>query len=88
MDISEWLYAQGPFGIGILIFGYLYARKYITTGRETRQLELELAREREERDLERQELRKELAFWRDLAWTASKLADHVVGVLPGKKDVT
>lgn len=97
MDIAQWLYAQGPLGVFMVILYIAYSKKAIATGRELRQVEeactkqlqvaeAALARERAERESERQELRKELSFWRENAWSMSKLADHVVGQLPVKKE--
>jgi di/tricarboxylate transporter len=84
MDFTQWAVNQGPLGILILIFATAYMRKYIYTGREYALLLETLERERKENEKERDELKRELGFWRDISWTASKLADHVVGQLPAK----
>ncbi len=69
-----------------LVFGYLYARGHLATGRELQQIKSDCDRERTERERERTELRKELTFWRDIAWRSSSIADQVVGALAPHKD--
>jgi hypothetical protein len=89
MDWGAIASQNGPLGIFLGALFYLYVRKHIATGRELALREGELQRERDERKRERDEcerdkieLRRELAFWRDLAWSSSKLADHVIGAIP------
>lgn len=67
----EVIRTVGPVGAPYVLFGWLYIKGFLATGRELRQLERERA-----------ELKRELAFWRDLAWSTSRIADQVVGALP------
>lgn len=83
-ELYEILKVAGPWGGPVVVFGLLYARGYLATGRELRQLQEELTLERAERTTERAELRQELSFWRELAWSTSRIADQVVGSLPPK----
>jgi len=85
-DVLEILRVAGPWGGPVLVFGYLYARGHLATGRELQQAKVECERERIERERERAELRKELTFWRDIAWRSSSIADQVVGALTPHKD--
>ena len=81
-DFYEILRIAGPWGGPVLIFGLLYARGHLSTGRELAQLREELTLERTERNAERAELRQEIVYWRDLTWSFSRIADHVAGALP------
>jgi hypothetical protein len=93
MDWGAIAAQNGPLGIILFVLLTLYARKHIATGRELLQREEECEREREERNREREqherekaEIRVELKFWRDLAWSTSKMADHVIGNVPPTQD--
>ncbi len=87
--MGEWfevLKSSGP--LGMFVGGMLlaYARGHIATGRELEQTKVHWQWERTEHERERAELRKELAFWRDIAWRSSSIADQVVGALTPNKD--
>ena len=87
--MDEWLgvlTASGPLGMFVAAMLVAYARGHIATGRELEQAKSDTTRERAERERERAELRKELAFWRDIAWRSSNIADQVVGALTPHKD--
>lgn len=83
MDV--WLEVWKTFG-WLGLFALAYARGWLATGREVKQLEDELARERTERIHERTDLRHEITYWRDLTWSFSRIADQVAGALPPNKD--
>lgn len=85
-DLGEILRVAGPWGGPVVVIGLLYARGYLATGRERDYYKDALGIERQERVRERQELREELVFWRDMAWSTSKIADQVVGALPSRRD--
>ena len=87
--MGEWLEIiriAGPWGGPAVVGAYLYVKGHIATGRELKQIETALAQERKEREAERKELRRELTFWRDIAWSNSRIADQVVGQLQPNKD--
>lgn len=84
--MDELIRSSGPIGVIIAVLCTAYIRGYVATGRELKYLNDALTHERAEREAERLELRKELSYWRELAWSVSKVADHVVGVLPANQD--
>ena len=87
--VGEWfevIKASGPLGVFVAAMLVAYGRGHIATGRELEQSKADGERERLERERERTELRKELAFWRDIAWRSSNIADQVVGALAPHKD--
>jgi hypothetical protein len=74
--VGEWveiLRVAGPWGGPVVAFVVAYARGYIATGRELKQLETANA-----------ELRGEVKYWRDLAWSFSRIAEQTAGALPPK----
>lgn len=85
-EVLELLRVAGPWGGPVLVFGYLYVKRHIATGRELAQLEETCKQLTRDRERERAELREELSFWRDIAWSSSRIADQVVGHLPARKD--
>lgn len=67
-------------GVPAVLFLFIWAglSKRIRYGYQFDELE-------RERERERAELRQEISFWRDLAWSNSKIADQVAGALPARK---
>lgn len=87
-EIASILNTYGPYATPYVLLIVAYGRGYIATGRELQQERDALARERVERERERTELRHEITFWRDIAWSNSRIADQVVGALPIRKEAT
>lgn len=85
-DITTILLNAGPVGVVLLTFGWLYGKQHIATGRELKQVQIELDRERQERAAEKGELRQEITFWREQFWTVARITDKVAGALPPSKE--
>lgn len=81
-EFYEILKVAGPWGGPVVVFGLLYARGYLATGRELKQANEQLELERAERLRERTELRQEITYWRDLTWSGTRIAEGAVGALP------
>jgi hypothetical protein len=83
--VDEWfavLKEIGPVGAIFVGFGWLYRNNHIATGRELQLLRDALALEQAEHLRERLELRQEIAFWRDHAWSLARAVEQTTRTEP------